>query len=123
MMAATVIAKLLGMLRSVLQASIYGTTDEANAFVAASKLPLAFFDMLLAAAVLGCFIPVYNSFAGAEGVDREREADRFASVFLSFIILLCSILALVGILFADPLVSLIAGYLDFETHRLAVRQP
>lgn len=121
MMAATVIAKLLGMLRSVLQASIYGTTAEANAFVAASKLPLAFFDMLLAAAVLGCFIPVYNSFAGIDDVDRDEKADRFASVFLSFIILLCSILALVGILFADPLVSLIAGNLDFETHRLAVR--
>ena len=62
MMGATVIAKLLGMLRGVLQANAYGTSLEANAFTAASKLPLAFFDMLLAAAVLGCFIPVYNSF-------------------------------------------------------------
>ncbi len=121
MMAATVVAKLLGMLRSVLQASVYGTTDEANAFVAASKLPLAFFDMLLAAAVLGCFIPVYNSFSGSDDIDRDAKADRFASVFLSFIVLLCSLMALAGILLSDPLVSLIAGNLDSETHILAVR--
>ena len=61
MMGATVGAKILGMLRSVLQARAYGTTPAANAFTAASKLPLTFFDLLLAAAVLGCFIPAYNS--------------------------------------------------------------
>ena len=61
MMGATVVSKLLGMLRGVLQTRAWGTTPQANAFTAASKLPLAVFDMFLSAAVLGCFIPVYNS--------------------------------------------------------------
>ncbi|MBQ8509159.1 MAG: murein biosynthesis integral membrane protein MurJ [Clostridia bacterium] len=115
MMGATVIAKLLGMLRGILQARAYGTTLAANAFTAASKLPLTFFDLFLSAAVLGCFIPVYNSFH-----EKDEEADRFACIFLNFIMLLCGVLALVGILFAEPLILLITQDLDDATLSLAV---
>lgn len=118
MMGATVIAKLLGMLRSVLQARAYGTTPEANAFTAASKLPLTFFDLLLAAAVLGCFIPAYNSFTGKEA--SKKEADDFAAVFLTFIISACGILAVAGMLLARPMLMLIAPNLDEPTLELAV---
>lgn len=121
MMGATVIAKLLGMLRGVLQANAYGTSSVANAFTAASKLPLAFFDMFLAAAVLGCFIPVYNSF---KEKDAERvtspEADRFACIFLNFVMLLCGVLAVIGIVFAEPFIRLITQGLDESTVSLAV---
>ena len=121
MMGATVIAKLLGMLRGVLQANAYGTTDAANAFTAASKLPLTFFDLFLAAAVLGCFIPVYNSFKekDADSV-TSREADEFACVFLNFIMLLCGVLAVLGIVFAEPFIRLITNGLPEETVKLAV---
>ncbi len=119
MMGATVIAKLLGMLRGVLQAGAYGTSPEANAFTAASKLPLAFFDMLLAAAVLGCFIPVYNSFKDS-GERKNAEADNFACIFLNFIAIICGVLALAGIIFADGLISVIASGLSTEMHVLAV---
>jgi len=121
MMGATVIAKLLGMLRGVLQANAYGTTYKANAFTAASKLPLAFFDMFLAAAVLGCFIPVYNSFKEKDSQKvTNPEADRFACIFLNFIILLCGVLAVVGIVFAEPFIKLITPGLDAATVSLAV---
>lgn len=121
MMGATVIAKLLGMLRGVLQANAYGTTEAANAFTAASKLPLTFFDMFLAAAVLGCFIPVYNSFKekDADG-EVSRESDDFACIFLNFIVLMCGVLALVGIVFAEPFIRLITNGLAESTVTLAV---
>lgn len=118
MMGATVIAKLLGMLRSVLMAGAYGTTPAANAFTAASKLPLTFFDLLLAASVLGCFIPAYNSFCGSER--DSKKADDFAAVFLTFIIVACGILAVLGIVFARPLLTLIAPNLDETAFELAV---
>ncbi len=121
MMGATVIAKLLGMLRGVLQANAYGTTEAANAFTAASKLPLTFFDLFLAAAVMGCFIPVYNSFKEHDSdAVKSGEADEFACVFLNLIILLCGILALIGIIFADSFIGLITNGLSEETVKLAV---
>lgn len=120
MMGATVIAKLLGMLRGVLVANAYGTSWQANAFTAATRLPLSAFDLLLSAAILGCFIPVYNSFKESVGERGAQEADSFASVFLNFIILACGILAFIGVVFAKPLVGLITVGLDEQTVALAV---
>ncbi len=121
MMGATVASKLLGMLRSVLIASAYGTTWEANALTAATKLPLTAFDLLLSAAILGCFVPVYNSFKENED-DRvtNDEADRFACVFVNFAMLACGVLAALGIVFAEPLVRLITNGLDIGTVTLAI---
>ena len=120
MMGATVIAKLLGMLRGVLVARAYGTSWQANAFTAATRLPLSVFDLFLSATILGCFVPVYNSFEESANERCEEKADRFASLFLNFIILACGILALLGIVFAKPLVGLITNGLDTATVALAV---
>ena len=122
MMGATVLSKLLGMLRGVLQTRTWGTTPEANAFTAASKLPLAIFDMFLSAVVLGCFIPVYNSLVSknASGERDTRDADRFASVFLTFILLVCAACAVVGIFFAEPLLRLMTAGMNENDLRLAV---
>ncbi len=114
-MGATLLSKLLGMARSILFSGPYGTGDAATAFTTASRIPLSFFDMLFSAAILGCFIPVYNSFSR----DREKEADEFACIFLNAILLLTGALAIVGILFADGIVSLIAPALDAEVSALA----
>ena len=77
------------MLRSVLLAAHYGTSAQANAFTAATQIPLTCFDLLLSAAILGCFIPVYNSFRGENGdtpdTQSVQQADRFACVFLNFV--------------------------------------
>ena len=73
-MGATVLSKVLGLLREMLLASAYGAGNpQAEAFSAALTVPSAFFDILFSAAILGCFIPVYNSFKG-----DGAEADRFA---------------------------------------------
>ena len=122
MVFAMVLSKGLGMLRGVLLANHYGINMEANAFSTASRIPLAFFDMLFSAAILGCFIPVYNSFKSEQNTfdaESEKKADAFACVFLNFIFLLTGILTLVGILFAEPIIGLIAPNLDAETAALA----
>lgn len=116
MMAATVAAKIFGLLRSMLMAWQYGTGSEAVAFSAASRIPLSFFDLLFSAAILGCFIPVYNSFAG-----RKKEADSFAVIFLNTMLLFTSLLALIGMIFAPAVISLISPGLEGETKLLAIR--
>ena len=83
MIVAMIVSKLLGMLRGVLLADTYGITEKANAFSAASRIPLSFFDIVFASAILGCFIPVYNSFTNE---NKKSEQNRFTSVFLNFIL-------------------------------------
>jgi len=101
MMAATVLSKLLGMLRSVFMANAYGTTEAANAFTAAYRIPNSIFDILFSAAIVGCFVPVYSSFDECHADERSE----FARVFLNFILLFTGTLALLGIIFARQIVA------------------
>ena len=120
MVAAMVLSKGLGMVRSMCMASAYGTGWQANAFSAASRIPLSFFDLLFSAAILGCFIPVYNSFADREDKDAAaRDADTFACIFLNFILLLTGLLAVLGMVFARPIITLITPGLDAASAALA----
>ena len=56
MIAATLFAKALGLLRSALLARTLGDLPEAAAFAAASGIPGAIFDILFSAAITGAFI-------------------------------------------------------------------
>jgi len=116
MMAATLLAKVLGLLRTVLLASSYGTGLEAAAFAEASVIPLTVFDMLLGAAIPGSFIPVYNRLLAREGTKR---ADDFAQRFVNIILLFCVLLAGLGIVFSPQLISILAPGLSGNAQKLA----
>ncbi len=120
MMVATVLSKVLGMLRSVLLAAHYGTSWQAEAFVTASRIPLAAFDLFLSAAILGCFIPIYTSLAEkSRQAGKSGEEDRFAGLFFSAVSLFTGLLTLLGILFAPQLIAVIGVGLDAQTAALA----
>lgn len=123
MVAAMVLSKGLGMVRSACMAAAYGTGWQANAFSAASRIPLSFFDLLFSASILGCFIPVYNSFRAEDPEhpeNAEKQADAFACIFLNFILLLTGLFSVLGMVFARPIISLITPGLPEETAALAV---
>ncbi len=116
MIVAMLISKVLGMFRGVLLAAAYGTSENATAFSAASRIPLSFFDIVFASAILGCFIPVYNSFSGE---NKKQEQSSFTAIYLNFLLLLTGAVALLGIVFAEPLLDLVAPGLLPETRTLA----
>ncbi len=116
MIAATLCAKALGMLRQMATASIFAAGVEGIAFSAASKIPFAIFDMLFSTAILGSFLPIYRGHLGSD----ETRARLFSSSFFTFTMLLTSAAALIGVVFAEPLVTLSAPNLDAETRVLAV---
>ncbi len=118
MVIAMILSKVLGLVRSMLMASHYGVGIASDAFSAASKIPLVFFDLLFGASILGCFIPIYNEFDRRNG---DREADDFACLFLNFIFLLTSLLSVFGILFAPWIIQCVAPDLDPQSYTLAVR--
>lgn len=117
MILAMIISKLLGMFRGVLLASAYGITEEATAFSAASRIPLSFFDIVFASAILGCFIPVYNSF----NKDDDKGKNEFTSIYLNFMLILTGAIVLLGVAFAPAVLSVIAPDMLPETKLLAVK--
>ena len=116
-MVLTLLGKILGLLRDRLLSVTYGSGMETNAFLAASRIPRVFFDAVFASAVAACFIPVFNEYLTNKG---KKEAFRFSNDFFTLISLLCCILTVLGIVFADQLVTLFAGGYDAETRELCI---
>ncbi len=115
---ATLIGKVLGMARDVLLANNYGTGIYATAFVAASRIPLNFFDFALGAIIGSAFIPVFNRLYKEKGKDYSIS---FSNDFLSAIILISSLLVLIGLLFTPYIVYLVASGLQGEVFALTVK--
>ena len=115
---ATFISKVLGLVRDSLMGAYFGAGIEADAFMAASKLPTTLFDMVIGGVISASFIPVFNSILTKKGKD---EAKGFANKFITMIILVTLIISVVGILFAEPLVRFMAPNFGAEAHDLAVK--
>jgi Uncharacterized membrane protein, putative virulence factor len=125
MMAATFLAKFLGMLRGALLSYNYGTSGLSDAFTTAQNISSSFFDFIFAAAIGGCFIPVYTSFAKNDSADltgknTSDEADRFACVFLNVMILIAGVMTTIGMIAAKPIVAVIASDMEPELAALTV---
>ena len=114
-------SKILGLVRDMIMAYLYGGSAEDAAVMIASNIPRDFFDIFFGAAILGIFIPVYNSFGkGDDASEKSKKAEEFANIFLNFVILATGFLVLLGVVFANQIVDVIAaGYSD-DTKRLTV---
>lgn len=115
----TFVAKIMGLLRETLIAGVYGRTDAADIISTSTQIPLLFFDMTLGVAILSTFVPVFNKFLERDSKERAIE---FANNFMTAVTTFATIGAILGMIFAEPLVRLMAsGYNDAkvaETARL-----
>lgn len=117
MVAVTLMAKLLGMLRDILTASHFGTTTGAVAYEAASRLPVTLFDFALGGVVTAAFIPIFNELLAKKGKD---DAFAFASRYFNLILTVTAAITALGILFAEPLVGFLAPEISDAAKELAV---
>ncbi len=102
------VAKFMGLLRETMVAGIYGQGMESDILNTATQIPLLFFDMVLGVAILSTFVPVFNKRLSAEG---EESAFAFANAFLTVVLTIATVAALLGIFLAKPLVLLMTpGY-------------
>lgn len=117
MIAATLFAKALGLVRSALLARTLGDLPEAAAFAAASSIPTAIFDILFSAAITGAFIPAYS----AARAESEECAKSFSRAFLGAGVTAAGIFALAGVLLAPAIIRACAPNMAGGTAALAVR--
>ncbi len=120
MVAAGILAsRILGLVRNRVFAHFFGTSDAADAFNAAFRIP-NFLQNLFGEGVLSAsFIPVY---AGLRARGEDEEAKRVASAVAALLALATSALVLLGVLLTPILITLIApgfaGEKRLETIRL-----
>lgn len=112
------LSRIAGLLRDRVFAHYFGSSDAADAFRAAFRIP-NFLQNLFGEGVLSAsFIPVYARLQ-AEG--NEGEADKVASAVASLLILITSALVLAGVLATPYLIDVIAPGFHGAKRELTIR--
>jgi putative peptidoglycan lipid II flippase len=116
--AGILLSRLVGLVRSRVLAHYFATSDAADAFAAAFRIPNFLQNLFGEGALSASFIPVY---AGLLARDEEEAAGRVAGVIGALLGLLVSALVLAGVLLTPLLIDAIAPGFAGEKRELAIR--
>jgi putative peptidoglycan lipid II flippase len=114
--AGILLSRLIGFLRERVLAHYLGSTDAADVFRAALRIPNLLQNLFGEGAMSASFIPVYASLHEK----NPREAARVAGIIGTLLTLLTSILVLLGFIFTPQLVDLIIPGFDGAKREAAV---
>ena len=103
--AATNISRILGFIRDVIIARIFGATGLTDAFFIAYRIPNLLRELFAEGAVSAGFVPVFTEYQTKEG---KEEAKKLAGVVFAFLLCFLIIICLVGILISPYIASLFA---------------
>ena len=103
---ATMASRLLGLVRDQVLAFYFGAGDAMDAFRVAFRIPNLVRDLFAEGAMSAAFVPTFTRELAAEGRDR---AWRLTHSVVTALILLTGVFVVVGIVYAEPLVSLYAA--------------
>jgi putative peptidoglycan lipid II flippase len=112
------LSRLVGLVRNRVFAHYFGTSDAADAFNAAFRIP-NFLQNLFGEGVLSAsFIPVY---AGLQARGDEPEARRVAGAVAALLALVTALLVLAGVLLTPWLIAIIAPGFEAEKRDATIR--
>jgi putative peptidoglycan lipid II flippase len=107
-----VLSRGMGLVRDVVIASTFGSTQGTDAFVLARTVPTILYDLLVGTVSTAAFVPVFVQHAR-----DERQLWRLVGAVLSLATLAFVILAAVLALLADPLVGIIGSRFATDEQR------
>ena len=116
LMLATIIAKVLGFGRELVLASSYGASMYSDAYLTAMNIPLVLFTII--GTTLGTvLIPMYFEVNSDLG---EKKALNFTNNVFNIVIVICIVLAILGLVFTEPLVKVFAMGFEGQTLKVAI---
>jgi putative peptidoglycan lipid II flippase len=115
--AAVMASRVLGVLRDMIFARLFGANWLTDAYTIAFRIPNLLRDLFAEGALSGAFVPTFTETLAKDG--RER-AFRVANLVLTGALLATGIIALFGIAFAEEVAGLISGEFRGDQHALAV---
>ena len=112
------LSRIAGLIRQRVFAHYFGLGLEADAFLAAFRIPNFLQTLFGEGALSASFIPVYASLVAK---DRRREADRVAGAVASLLALVVGLIVLVGVVATPLLIDLIAPGFQGVKRDLTIR--
>jgi putative peptidoglycan lipid II flippase len=113
---ATVLSRIAGLGREVVQASFFATSQAGSAFTVASQIPNLFSNLFSQAALGAAFVPIFTELLQA---GKKREAFRLASSLFWLILTALGALTIVYMAIAGLIMPLFTGTLDASATSLA----
>ncbi len=110
------LAKILGFGRELVLASTYGASIYSDAYLTAMNIPLVIFTVIgttLGTALIPMYFEVRNNLS-------EKKALKYINNVFNIVIVLCIILAILGLIFTKPLVKMFAIGFEGETLKVAI---
>ena len=114
LMLATIISKVLGFFRDIVLGNFYGSSNIAEAYTIATSIPSTIFAVIGAGIATG-YIPLYTTI---EKKINVKEADKFTSNVVNIVMILCTIIVILSLIFTKEVVKLFAS--GFEGERLSL---
>jgi putative peptidoglycan lipid II flippase len=113
----TVLSKILGFAREVLLSYFFGANNITDAYLISQTIPSVLFAFLGTALGTG-FIPMFNEIKVKKD---EKRAIEFTNNLINILIVLCTFLVVITLVFTTPIVKLFATGFSGETLKIAVR--
>lgn len=116
LMLATIISKILGLVRELVLASAYGASMYSDAYIIAMNIPIIIFSGI-GIAISTTFIPIYFDINSNLG---EKSALKFTNNIFNIITLICIIMSFLGLIFTESLVKIFAYGFSPDTFNITV---
>lgn len=109
-----IVSRLLGLIREIVKANLFGTTGAVSAFTIATFVPTSIFQLIVGGEMVNsALIPVFSEYAADESAEKRQELWQVVSMFLSVVIFILSFFVLLIILFA-PWIATLQGANEFD---------
>ncbi len=117
--AGTFTSRILGFVRDMLLAGIFGASSVADAFYVAFRIPNFLRELFAEGSMSAAFVPVFSEYLTRQG---KTEARRLAHATLTILFTLITPIVVLGIFFSPQIISIIArGFLgDPEKYQLTI---
>ncbi len=109
-------SRVFGLMRDVVLTNFFGASAVFDAFIVATTVPKALYDLLIAGHVNSAIIPVLSEVEAREG---RAALWRLVSLLLSLVTVLLAVLVLLLEVFAPQIVHFVGSGYDLSTLRLA----
>ncbi|QOY34906.1 murein biosynthesis integral membrane protein MurJ [Anaerobacillus isosaccharinicus] len=116
LMILTIISKILGFMRDVTLSFFYGASNISDVFLIALTIPTIFFAIIGQGIVTG-YIPMCSLIKNKDGYEK---ATRYTNNTINIVMVTCTILIIIGLLFTEAIVKIIASGFEGSVLELAV---
>lgn len=106
---AVMCSRVLGLIREQVFAGLFGAGHASDAFIVAFRIPNLLRDLLAEGALSAAFVAVFSSYDRTKGIAATW---RLANNVLVFITILLSLIVIIGMLLAAPIIALLAPGFD-----------